>query len=112
MSGTRFGALDLTANTDTELMSGPVNFTSTVNVRFVNRNTSSVKVRLALVDAAAGLAVAALSDEDYLEFDATIKACEVLENTGLVVPEDFTLVARSDTEDVTAIAFGFQEKNS
>lgn len=110
MTAKRFGALDLTLNTDTILMSGPSGFSSTANVRFVNRNSSPVKVRLALVDEPAASALANLSNEDYLEFDIELRANGVLENTGIVVPEDFTLVARSDTNDVTVVAYGFQEE--
>ena len=111
MTAKRFGALDLVLNTDTLLMSGPASFSSTVNVRFVNRNSTPVRVRLALVDEPAASALAELDPEDYLEFDVSVRANGVLENTGIVVPEDYSLVARSDTGGVTVIAFGFQEEN-
>jgi len=112
MTAKRFGALDLILNTDTLLMSGPTGFSSTVNVRFVNRNSTSVMIRLALVDEPAASALANLSAEDYLEFDIELRPNGVLENTGIVVPEDYSLVARSNTNDVTVIAFGFQEENA
>ena len=105
----RFGALDLLANTDTLLMSGANGFNSTANIRFVNRTSSPVTVRLALVDAPAASALASLSDEDYLEFDVEIRANGVLENTGIPVPEDFSLVARASSNDVTVMAYGFEE---
>ncbi len=112
MAARRFGALDLLQNTYTVLMSGATEFSSTVNVRFVNRNSVSVRVRLALVDAPSAGALAALADEDYLEFDLELRANGVLENTGIAVPADYTLVVRSDTDDVTAVAFGFEEQNT
>ena len=111
MTAKRFGALDLVLNTYMILMSGPTGFSSTANVRFVNRNSSSVKVRLALVDEPAASALANISAEDYLEFDIEVRANGVLENTGIVIPEDFRLVARSDTSNVTVVAFGFEEQN-
>ncbi len=111
MTATRFGVLDLVANTYAELMTGPTGFSSTVNVRFVNRNSTSVRIRLALVDAGSGSAIAALVAEDYLEFDLELRANGVLENTGIPIPDGFTLVARSDTDDVTAAAYGFTETN-
>lgn len=111
MTAKRFGALDLTSDTNTLLMSGAPGFSSTANVRFVNRNSSPVKVRLALVDEPAASAVANLSVEDYLEFDIEVRANGVLENTGIVVPANYSLVARSDTDDVTVVAFGFEEQN-
>jgi len=110
MAARRFGALDLQTTTYTLLMSGATGFDSTVNVRFTNRNSSPVKVRLALVDEPSGTALANLSDEDYLEFDIEIRANGVLENTGLAVPEDFSLVVRTDTTDVSVTAYGFEEQ--
>ncbi len=105
----RFGALDLLANTNTVLMTGANGFNSTANIRFVNRNSTPVKVRLALVDAPLATALATLTDIDYLEFDIEIRANGVLENTGIPIPEDFSLVVRSDTNNVTAAAYGFEE---
>jgi len=105
----RFGALDLLANIDTVLMSGANGFNSTANIRFTNRNSTPVTVRLALVDAPSGTALASLSNEDYLEFDIEIRANGVLENTGIPIPEDFSLVVRSNTNNVTAMAYGFEE---
>jgi len=111
MTATRFGALDLVANVFVELMTGPSGFSSTVNIRFVNRNSTSVRIRLALVDAGAGFAISALDVEDYLEFDLELRANGVLENTGIPIPDGFTLVVQSDTDDVTAAAYGFTEKD-
>ena len=111
MTATRFGVLDLVANTFAELMTGPTGFSSTVNIRFVNRNSTSVRIRLALVDAGVGSAIVALDVEDYLEFDLELRANGVLENTGIPIPDGFTLVVRSDTNDVTAAAYGFTEKD-
>ncbi len=106
----RFGALDLVANTNTILMSGAASFNSTANIRFTNRNSTPVRVRLALVDAPAASALASLSNEDYLEYDIEIRANGVLENTGIPIPADYSLVVRSDTNDVTAMAYGFEEQ--
>ena len=106
----RFGALDLVANTYTVLMEGATGFNSTANVRFVNRNSTDVAIRLALVDAPAASAIASLSNEDYLEFDTQLMGNCVIENTGVAIPEGFSLVARSDTNDVTVVAYGFEEQ--
>ena len=110
MTGRRFGALDLTAATDTVLMDAPTGFDVTTNVRFVNRNSTEVRIRLALVDAIAASAVGDLSDEDYLEFDTKILANEVLENTGIIVPENYSLVVRADVIGVSVTSFGFEEQ--
>lgn len=110
MTARRFGALDLAANTNTVLMSSANNFDSTVNIRFVNRNATSIRVRLALVDAPAVSALVDLSNSDYLEFDTEILPNEVLENTGIVVPENYSLVVRSDSASVSVVAYGFEEQ--
>lgn len=112
MVAKRFGALDLAATTDTVLMEGATGTNSTVNVRFVNRNSTAVAIRLALVDDVAATAVASLSPEDYLEFDVSLRGNGVIENTGIAVPANNSLVVRSDTTLVTAIAFGFEENIS
>ena len=112
MSGQRFGALDLTANTDVVLMESGLNIDSTVNVRFVNRSGTSIVVRLALVDSPASTALVNLSNEDYLEFDTVVLANEVLENSGIVVPQAHSLVVRADSNDVTAIAYGFEQERT
>ena len=111
MTAKRFGVLDLAATTNTVLMAGAVGFSATVNVRIVNRNAAAITVRLALVDADAAGALAALADEDYLEYDTPIVAKGVLENTGIAIPEDLSLVVYSDTANVSVVAFGFEENN-
>lgn len=110
MAARRFGALDLAASTDTVLMASASNFDSTVNVRFTNRNASPITVRLALVDDIAANALASLSDEDYLEYGVEIRANGVLENSGLAVPENYSLVVWADTADVSVVAYGFEEQ--
>ena len=110
MAARRFGALDLQTTNETLLMSGTSGWDSTVNVRFTNRNSTPVRVRLALVDAPAAGALAALSDEDYLEYDIEIRPNGVLENSGLVVPEDHSLVVKTDIVNVSVIAYGFEEQ--
>ena len=109
MTAERFGALDLAATTNTFLMSSPSGSDCTVNVSFANRNSTEVMIRLALVDEVMATAVANLSDEDYLEYDTEILGNEVLERTGIVVPEDHSLVVFSNTASVSVIAYGFQE---
>lgn len=110
MAGKRFAVLDITpTDTDLFLMEGVAANTSTVNVRFINRNSATVKVRMALVDDVQADAVANLIDEDHLEWDAEILANQILENTGIVVPAGYSIVVRSNTTGVGVIAYGFEE---
>lgn len=110
MAGERFGALDLMADNDVVLMEGLVGNDKVANIRFVNRNGISVTVRMALVDSPSATAVANLAPEDYLEFDAEVGPNNVLENTGIVVPPGFSIVVRSNTNEVSVIAYGFIEE--
>jgi hypothetical protein len=110
MVAKRFGALDLVGGVDAELTTMPLSFQATMNIRFVNRSDSgTARVRLALVDAVAGSAIAALTPKDYLEYDAKVGVSDILEDTGIVVPAEYTLVVRSDNNDVSVIAYGFEE---
>ena len=111
MAARRFGALNLVSTgTETILMTGTTGWDSTVNVRFTNRNATSVKVRLALVDEPAGTALP-VSLEDWLEYDAEILPNEVLEETGLAVPSEYTLVVSTDTAGVSVVAYGWEEQS-
>lgn len=117
MAARKFGSVDLAANTDVVLMTGTPGYDSTVNVRFVNRNNEdspngavSAYIRLALVQGDSATAIANVTNADYLEYDAIIPPQDVLENTGLVVPDGYSLVVRSDTNYVNVIAYGFEEE--
>lgn len=117
MAAKRFGAIDLSADTDEVLMTGASGHDSTVNVRFVNRNNSNgpngavdVFVRLALVPFGSGNAIANLDNADYLEFEAIIPPQDVLEDTGIAVQAGHSLVVRSDTNHVNVLAYGFEEQ--
>ncbi len=109
MVARRFGAENLFQDVDTVLLEGAANTNSTMNIRFVNRNPVTIHVRLALVDAPAATAIADLEVEDFLEWDAPIGAQDVLEELGIVVPAGFSIVVRSDENDVNVVAYGFEE---
>ena len=112
MAARRFGALDLSSpGTNVVLMSGTAGWDSSVNVRFTNRNSAaSVAVRVALVDAPAATALTSLTDADWIEYDTLIQPNEVLEDTGVVVPENYSLVVSSDTTLVSVVAYGWEEQ--
>lgn len=110
MAGGRFGALDLIANNDVVLMEGSAGRDRVVNVRFVNRNQTTIRVRLALVPFPASTALGNLDPADYLEYDAAVGPLDILEDTGIVVPPNHSLVVRTDTNEVNVIAYGFAEE--
>ena len=105
MASGRLGAADLSATTNTSIYTVGADTLATVNVSICNRNASAVAVRLAHVDGAIG----ALADEDYIEYDAVIPANCVLERTGVVMAATHSLIAYSDTANVSVVAWGFEE---
>ena len=109
MAAKRFGAENLFQDVDTVLLEGAANTNSTMNIRFVNRNSITARVRLALVDEPAATAIANLEVEDYLEFDAPVGSNDVLEELGIAVPAGFSIVVRADENNVNVIAYGFEE---
>jgi len=93
---------DLTAATDTLIYTVPALKVATVNVRFANRNAAAVKVRLAIGTGASPAVT------DYIDYDVTLAANGVLEDTGMVLTDGEKVWARSDTANVTVRAHGME----
>ena len=105
MASGRLGAADLAATTNTAIYTVPASTVATVNVNVCNRNAANVEVRVALLDGAIGTLV----NEDYIEYDTPIQLNEVLERTGIVMSVGQTIVVYSDTANVTAQVWGWEE---
>lgn len=102
MASGRFGKANLSANADTDIYTGPTGMVSTVNVSFCNRNSTAVRVRLAVRQGP-------LATTDYLEYDAVIPAYGVLERTGIALHAGEVVTVRSDTAAVSVRAHGYEE---
>lgn len=98
MATGKLGSADLLAATDTLLFTAST--VQTFNVRFVNRNTTPVKVRLAVGSGANPVAA------DYLDYDVTVPANGILEDIGLVCSVGEKVWVRSDTANVSVRAHG------
>lgn len=94
----KLGSADLPAATDTLLFTATAS--QTFNVRFANRNASAVKIRVA-IGTGANPAMT-----DYVDYDVSIPANGILEDTGLVCSSGEKVWARSDTANVTVRAHG------
>jgi hypothetical protein len=105
MSSGRLGAEDLLAATNTLIYTGPTDTIATVSVNICNRNSDIVAIRLAVLDGAIGT----LANEDYIEYDTDLNANGVLERTGLVIAATQTIVAYSDTANVSVQVYGWEE---
>lgn len=99
MASGKLGSADLAATTDTLLFTAGVT-PQTFNVRFANRNGSTVKIRVAI---GAGGAPATT---DYVDYDVSVPANGILEDVGLVASSGEKIWVRSDTANVSVRAHG------
>jgi len=102
MATGKLGAEDLAAATDTVIYTVPSNTFGVVTVNVCNRNATNIRVRVAVADADTP------TNAEFVEFDAELLANGVLERTGLVMNAEQRLVVRSDTINVSAVAFGIE----
>lgn len=97
-TGGKLGSVDILAGVNTLLyaVSGRIPFYATISV--VNRNDKDVKIRIAIVD---GLTVADLTDDDYIEYDVTLRPNGVLERTNISININHCVVVYSDSSNVS-----------
>jgi len=103
MASGRLGAVDLAATTNTLVYTVPADTVATVNISMCNRNAIPIAVRLAHLDGAIGT----IAVEDWIEYDKSIN--DVLERTGVVMSVGSTIVAYSDTANVSVQVWGWEE---
>lgn len=101
----RLGVQELAPNTNTAIYTVPEGQTASGSVIMCNIGTDSSKIRLAIVDGG----VAALANEDYIEYGATIPVCGILERTGLLLSAGETVVAWCEKGSVTVRVHGYEE---
>jgi len=99
----KIAAVNLSATTNTLIYTVPAGSSgidATVNI--CNRNSGDVAIRLAIVD---GL-VASLTVADWIEYDTVIAAGGVIERSGLKIYVGQSVVAYSDTSNVSVQVWG------
>lgn len=93
---------DLSAATDTTLYTVPEDTFSVLTISLCNRNDTSVTVRIAISDSGTP------GGSDYLEYDTELLANGVLERTGIVAQAGKVVVVRSNSTQVSAVAYGIE----
>lgn len=103
MSG-RLGGFDLAATTWTEAYTVGATDIATVTLVITNRNSSDVRVRVAVKADNVGSPTAV----DYIEYDSIVGDIP-LRVEGVVLEGGNSLFVYSDTANVTAMVYGFVE---
>lgn len=102
MATGRLGVSAIPATTLTTVYTVPTGNYTVLNVSITNRNTGSVKIRMAI--AASGTP----ASEEYVEYDTTIIGNGVFERTGLVLNAGLNIVVYSDTANVGCTVYGIE----
>jgi hypothetical protein len=102
MATGRLGVSAIPATTNTTVYTVPTGYYTVCNVSITNRNSTAIKVRVAM--AAAGKPNA----QEWLEYDTTIIGNGVFERTGLVVNAGLNIVVYSDTTNVGCTVYGIE----
>jgi hypothetical protein len=96
-----YAQVNLTATTLTTVYT-TVPTAATYNIRFCNRNSTSVAVRLAIG------AAATPDNSEYIEYDAVIPGNGILEEQGIPIQASKLIVAYSSVASVSVAVWGVQ----
>ena len=99
----RLGAVDLSANTNTQVYVVPDGKIASLNVNICNRSGNPATVRLAVSQTTSP------SGAEWIEYDTVLPAKTPLERTGLVLAAGQRVIAFSNIAAVSVQAFGFEE---
>lgn len=103
-----YNRLNLTATTDTVVVSNTAiatGKTGVITVNVVNRNAvggAQAAVRLGIS------ANTTLAAHEYIEYDTLLNPSGVLERTGIVLSPGLYLIARSSVANTSVVAYGIE----
>ena len=104
MASGRLGVADLSATTNTVIYTVPTGKTASFTVNVCNRATTAATVRLALA-----ANTSSVNASEYIEFDTGVSGNGVLERTGLMLDAGKGLVAYSNANSISVVAYGVEE---
>ena len=104
MASGKLGSANLAAGADTLVYTDPASTVATVNIRVANCNAAAAaKIRVAIGTGANPAAA------DYIDYDISLPANWILEDTGFVCSAGEKVWVTSDVANVTARVHGFEE---
>lgn len=101
----RLGAVNLSASVNTILYTAPAGSFATLTINMCNRTLTSSKIRIAILSGALG----SLSVNDYIEYDVAISTAGMIERSGIVVGPGNSVMVFSDSSNMSAVCWGFEE---
>lgn len=101
------GSADLAATSYTGIYLVPADTFSVVTVSIVNKNSTSVTVRLAIAKTDPTGATIPAAD-DYLEYETEILPNGVLERTGIVIDASRQIYVHSSATNVGVMVYGIE----
>lgn len=102
MATGRLGALNVGATTNTTVYTCPTDTYAVIAVNICNRGTASADLRIAIADADTP------TDAEYIEYDTTVFAKNVLERTGIVLAAGQRVVVYSSVANISAVVVGIE----
>ena len=102
MPSGRLAVVAIPATTNTTVYTVPTGFYTVCNISLTNRNTTAVRVRVAMASSSTP------SLQEWLEFDTVIIPNGVFERTGLVMNAAINIVVYSDTANLGCTVYGIE----
>lgn len=98
----RLAVVAVPATTNTTVYTVPTGFYTVCNITLVNRNTTAVRIRVAMASSSTP------SLQEWIEFDTVVIPNGVFERTGLVLNAALNIVVYSDTANVGCTVYGIE----
>lgn len=102
MATGRLGNFAIPAAANTTVYTVPTDFYAVCNVSLTNRNTTAIRIRVALASTGTP------NIQEWIEYDTIMVPNGVFERTGLVLQAGLNIVVYSDTANVGCTVYGIE----